>query len=71
MLALFAKSEYFQDMTAYFEFVLGLNGLFQLLNQTLIEVHAGAAFFANQVMMVLTRLHHLVAPLSVTEARSL
>jgi hypothetical protein len=37
------------------------------VNQTLVEMHAAAAFIANQVMMVFARLDHFIAAFAVAQ----
>lgn len=58
-------------MRPHFESVLLLNGFFELGHEALIEVHAGAAQFADNVVMVLAWVHQFVAALAIAEVDSL
>jgi hypothetical protein len=67
LIALFAKPEYFEDVTFDKESVLLADASLELLNQALVQVHARSAALTDKVVVMLTRLDQLVAAFSVSE----
>jgi hypothetical protein len=70
-LAVFAGAENLQHVRSRVEAVFRFNCLFQIFDNTLIQVYAGPADIANQVVVVLSRLNDFVSSFAITQINCL
>jgi hypothetical protein len=67
LVAVLADAKKLQQVAFNSKAVFGADIFFDLLDQALVEVHALAAFFTDQVVVMLARVDHLIAALAIAQ----
>jgi hypothetical protein len=71
LLAIRAGAKNLKNVGPYAKSILRLDGIFKIMHQALIQMHAATALIADQMMMMLAWLNDFVPALTIAEINGL